>query len=282
MKTDDSHSDRSEIVQGILAGLLVSVVVLAIGRYGLGWFKPATPALPMTPNSTVLAEPGSRTAPPANAARPRVVRHPDFHGERAAPDVHRLAQWIAATGDAGDAEFVIIDKQHAHIFVFDRDVALRASAPVLIGAAIGDDTVPGIGERPLDKVLPEEKTTPAGRFVGERGHNARGEDVVWVDYDAAVSMHRVLTTNKKERRLERLATPTTADNRISFGCINLPKAFYEEYVGPIFAQHRAIVYIMPDVKRLEDVFPIGGEAMTTAPKPKPSADAMLRIAQRED
>lgn len=281
MKTGNPHSDRYEILQGIVAGLLVCAVVLAIGRYGLGWFKPAERALPVGPDASVIAQPGPRAVLPPDAAS-HAIRHADFHGERAAPDVHRLAEWVATSRDAGDAEFVIIDKKHAHIYVFDPRASLRASAPVLIGAAIGDDTVPGIGERPLDKVLPEEKTTPAGRFVGERGHNARGEDIVWVDYDAAVSMHRVLTTNKKEHRLERLATPTTADNRISFGCINLPKAFFEEYVEPIFAQHRAMVYILPDVKRLEDVFPLDGQARLDAPRKKPSAEAMARIAQRDD
>jgi hypothetical protein len=125
---------------------------------------------------------------------------------------------------------------------------------VLLGAAPGDDTVPGIGDRPLSQVLPHERTTPAGRFVGERGHNARGEDVVWVDYDAAVSMHRVLTTNPQERRLERLATPTVDDNRVSFGCINVPVAFYEKFLRPTFAEHTAIIYVLPEFKSAREVF----------------------------
>jgi hypothetical protein len=81
-------------------------------------------------------------------------------------------------------------------------------------------------------VLPQEKTTPAGRFIGEPGRNARGEDVIWVDYDAAVSMHRVITFNAAERRLERLKTPTIEDNRISYGCINIPVEFYEATSDP--------------------------------------------------
>ena len=88
----------------------------------------------------------------------------------------------------------------------------------------------------------------------ERGRNARGEDVVWIDYDAGVSMHRVLTTNPKERRLERLSTPTVEDNRISYGCINVPVAFYETQVRPVFASRRALVYVLPDVKPVRDVF----------------------------
>ena len=75
-------------------------------------------------------------------------------------------------------------------------------------------------------IKPSERTTPAGRFEVEPGRNTQGEDIIWVDYDVAVSMHRVRTANKKDRRLERLATPTVSDNRISYGCINVPEQFY--------------------------------------------------------
>ena len=79
---------------------------------------------------------------------------------------------------------------------------------MLLGLARGDDTVPGIGEKKLSEIPPEERTTPAGRFVAEPGVNAEGDDIVWVDYDAAVSMHRVRTTNPVERRLQRLLSRT--------------------------------------------------------------------------
>ena len=90
--------------------------------------------------------------------------------------------------------------------------------------------------------------------MAERGSNASGEDVVWVDYDAAVSMHRVRSTVEAERRLQRLATPTIADNRISYGCINVPVAFYEATVRPIFQTQRAIVYVLPETKPVQQVF----------------------------
>ena len=148
----------------------------------------------------------------------------------------------------------MVDKKHASIYVFDRNARLRAWSPVLLGTAPGDDAVPGIGSRPISDVHPEERTTPAGRFIGRRGHNLRGEDVVWVDYDAAISIHRVLTANPEERRLERLATPTVEDNRISYGCINVPAAFYETYVSPIFAIHHAVVYVLPEIKPVQEIF----------------------------
>ena len=205
------------------------------------------------------AEPNRVTAEiaviPAPGRSPRTIaRFADLRGEQASPDVKFIADWIADSRDAGDHPFVIIDKKGAKVFVFDADARLLGAAPVLLGLASGDDTVPGIGAKPLSEVSPAERTTPAGRFVGERGHNLRGEDVVWVDYDAAVSMHRVLTSNPAERRLERLATPTADDNRVSFGCINVPVAFYETFVRPTFAASTAIIYVLPETRSIRQVF----------------------------
>ena len=70
-------------------------------------------------------------------------------------------------------------------------------------------------------------------------------------------MHRVRATNPKERRLERLATATPADNRISYGCINVPAAFFDAHVAPLFADgRRAMIYVLPDARMLRDVFPL--------------------------
>ena len=166
----------------------------------------------------------------------------------------QLADWVAATGDNAGAPFIVVDKKRANVFVFDADARLRAHSAVLLGSALGDDSVPGIGSRPMAQILPAERTTPAGRFVAERGRNTQGEDVVWVDYDAAVSMHRVRTGNPLERRAERLASATIDDNRISYGCINVPVAFYERFIQPIFALSKAMVYVLPDTKSVAEVF----------------------------
>ena len=188
------------------------------------------------------------------AAAPLPVRFADFGGATLSPQARHVAHWVADSRDNGNIGFVIVDKVQARVYVFDADARLRGDTAVLLGSARGDDTVPGIGTRPLAEVLPQERTTPAGRFVAERGINTLGEDVVWVDYDAAVSMHRVRTTQAKERRLQRLATRTAADNRISYGCINVPVAFYERHVLPIFAAQRAVIYVLPEVKTLQQVF----------------------------
>lgn len=176
-----------------------------------------------------------------------------FGKQKPTTDVRRVANWSVYSGDHQTMAIVIVDKKDARVWVFKPDGALVANSPALLGSAIGDDSVPGIGEKPLSQVKPEEKTTPAGRFIAEPGNNLNGEDVVWVSYDLAVSMHRVRPAVKAERRLERLASVTPADNRISFGCINLPPAFYENVLSPTVNKFGAVIYVLPETHSVAEV-----------------------------
>ena len=182
------------------------------------------------------------------------VKRAVFAGVRASRDVRHIADWVVDSDDNRGLPFVIVDKTDARIFVFDAGGRIQGASPALLGSARGDDTVPGIGERELSDMPPETRTTPAGRFVAALGMNTRGEDVVWVDYDAAVDIHRVITSNPRERRLERLATPTPRDNRISYGCINVPKRFYENVVSTAFTGTEGIVYVLPETRLAREVF----------------------------
>jgi hypothetical protein len=175
---------------------------------------------------------------------------------QASAAARRIVEWARASRDPKGLPFFVIDKPRARIHVFDAQGRPRGSAPVLLGLTRGDHTVTGIGERELSQIGVHERTTPAGRFIAERGRNAAGEDIFWVDYDAAVSLHRVRETNPRERRLQRLATPTVADNRISYGCINVPKDFYERVVDTTPGS-RVVVYLLPDHLPLQQVFALG-------------------------
>ena len=172
----------------------------------------------------------------------------------ASGDVQQLTGWIAQSADNRQLPFVVIDKKDARLLVFSADGSLKGSTAVLLGSARGDDSVPGIGERPLSQVRPHERTTPAGRFVSEHGVNLQGEDIIWIDYDAAVSMHRVRANNKAERRLQRLASATPDDNRISYGCVNIPAAFYDRVLRPTLGAGAAVVYVLPETRPAKDVF----------------------------
>jgi hypothetical protein len=215
-----------------------------------------------------LLSAGVYAAPTAAAAAGRA----DFRGATASAETQGFADWVAASGDNAGLPFVIIDKVQARLFVFYPDGRLRGASAALLGLARGDNSVPGIGDRPLASIRPEERTTPAGRFVAALGADLGAKDVVWVDYADAISLHRVITTKPKERRLQRLATPTAADNRISYGCINVPAGFYDTVVHPAFTGTNGIVYILPEVRSLASVFPAYRPAPAgTSPEAAPQA-----------
>lgn len=174
--------------------------------------------------------------------------------QRASADVRDIVPRIILASDNAGLPFMVVDKRSARLFIFNSQGVLLDNGPVLLGQARGDHTVPGIADRPIAEVRPFERTTPSGRFVAQHGSNISGEDVLWVDYGAAVSMHRVRATVASERRLQRLASPSSADNRISFGCINLPPALYENAVLPLVQRSRAIVYVLPETQTLAQQF----------------------------
>lgn len=181
----------------------------------------------------------------------------DFVDANPSRAVREVADWALVSGDSRGLPFLIVDKPAATLYVLDASGRLVGSSTVLLGLARGDESVPGIGRRPMAQIRPHERTTPAGRFLAERGVNSHGEDIMWVDYDDAISMHRVRATNPKERRLERLRTPTIDDNRISYGCINVPARFYDRYVVPAFSRGHAVVYVLPETRSVQEQFGLG-------------------------
>jgi len=203
-------------------------------------------ALPTADSSAVSSQTQPTTLSPARA---------NFRDLAAPKDVRQAADWVVDSGDNHNLPFVIVEKPAAKVFVFDAHGQILGAAPALVGLAPGDDSVPGIGDKPLSAIGPADRTTPAGRFVASLGHDLGVKDVLWVDYADAISLHRVVTSNPREHRLQRLATPTPLDNRISYGCINVPAKFFDQFVEPTFKALGGIVYILPEIKSARDVFP---------------------------
>jgi hypothetical protein len=229
---------RDDVVDGLRRGAVFGLVAAAVGLPIIHFTRRGDPAASASPSR------------PLSAAR----RLADFGAVTPSPDARHVANWVADSRDNHAIGFVIVDKKFAAVHVFDGEARLVGSTPVLLGYAAGDHSVAGVGQKKIEDIRPEERTTPAGRFIAQRGVNHTGEDVVWIDYEAAVSMHRVRATNPAERRLERLATPGIEDNRISWGCINVPVAFYDEHISPLFARYRAAVYVLPEVLPVREVF----------------------------
>jgi hypothetical protein len=238
------------LVRGIILGLLTALLGSCPS------FAADGATLLSAPSRTWLAyqSTASPTAAVPDSTTDRRLKRADFGQESASLDARHTSDWIVDSGDNQGMPFVIVDKTAARVFVFDADGLLSGAAPALLGLAIGDDGVPGIGNRKLSAIRPAERTTPAGRFVGALGRNLHGEEILWVDYDGAISLHRVITTNPGEHRAQRLATPTPLDNRISYGCINVPVKFYETVVHPAFLGTNGIVYVLPEIKSAREVF----------------------------
>ena len=168
----------------------------------------------------------------------------------------RVADWIALSGDNHSMPYAVIDKTTASLLLFDPKGQPLGAVPVLLGIALGDDATPGVGSKKLGEIGPAEKTTPAGRFLAKFGLAAGRQKVLWVDYANSVAIHPIpADASKDERRRERMLSPAPDDNRITFGCINVPVAFYRKALRPLFQKRGGYVYVLPDDKPLEMVFP---------------------------
>ena len=89
--------------------------------------------------------------------------------------------------------------------------------------------------------------------------------MLWVDYEDAISLHRVVPGTIKDRRAQRLASPSPLDKRISFGCINVPAQFFDMSVRPIFLSGKGIVYILPECAPSKAFFPAMAKILSVFP-----------------
>jgi len=254
-RPDSATAGWRDVLDGLRQGVLLTAIALAVlfPFFGSALWR-GHHARPPAPHA-VAARPTQASLP----AAPPIERRLDFGDTKAPRDVTQVAAWAVREADNGDRAFAIVDKRRAQVYVFNPGGKMLGTSPVLLGYAAGDYTVAGVGDKAIEDIKPSERTTPAGRFQSSPGRNAHGKEVVWVDYAAAVSMHRVINDNPKERRLERLATPTPADNRISWGCINVPVAFFDNVLWPNLGKGQAVVYVLPETQALTAFFPAAAE-----------------------
>jgi hypothetical protein len=222
---------------------------------GLALFAASADA---APKPTARAKP-KPTPPAVLAPLAEAPISPSLEGQR-------VADWIATSGDNRALPYAVVDKNEASLILYDAKGKLVGQVPVLIGIAAGDDATPGVGSKKLGEIGPAEKTTPAGRFLAKFGYAAGRQRVLWVDYTNSVAIHPIPSdAAKREQRRERILSPAVDDNRITFGCINVPRAFYSTNLGPLFQKKGGYVYVLPDTKPLEEIFPRLRVHVLTAP-----------------
>jgi hypothetical protein len=225
-----------------------ALAVLALSLGVIGAVSPAPAA------AQAVEQAGDQVGEQVETAVEQAVE-PTGAAEPTSGIVTQMADWVIVSGDNHLLPFVIIDKVAAEIYVFGADGRLRGAGPALLGLAPGDDSVPGIGDRPVSDIRPDERTTPAGRFLAGFGPATGEQQVLWVDYATSISLHPVVTAYREEQREQRLQSPSPEDNRITYGCINVSAAFYEDVVRRTFTGTSGVVYILPETRPVDEVFP---------------------------
>ena len=258
-----THGAMAELLPGLKNGLLLGMALLALTLPPAGGSRRIATAVassgvtaPTMMLSKVAVLPVAADPLPLSVmAGSREPLHANFGDQRPSRAARWLADWVADSGDSQGLAFAVLDKRNARLFVFSPEARLLDSSLVLLGSATGDEALPGIGNKPLAAIRADERVTAAGRFVARPGHDDTGDDVIWVDYDSAMAMHRVKVVDPKERRFERIATPSVRDKRISNGCINVPIDFFDNVVKPALGRASAVVYVLPELRPIDQTFP---------------------------
>lgn len=219
----------------VLAILLCGILAVAVYAFSAR-FAPGPVPSPYAEMTTSLMAPRV----------PAVLA--DFGAESASADARQVANWIVASADNKGLPFVIIDKAAAKVFVFHPDGRIRGAAPALLGMGKGDEFGPGVLDKKMKDTRPDERVTPAGRFEAERGPDLLNRDLLWIDYDSSIALHELNPMSARQRRKERLESPTIEDNRITYGCVNVSVPFYCEVVQPAFEGTQGIVYVLPETR----------------------------------
>lgn len=190
-----------------------------------------------------------------------------FHGiclsevhatEAPSRDVNFVALWVRQKKDNQQLPFIILDKKNAHLFVFSDAGDLLGDAPVLLGMSVGDVLPRHVIGKSLSQIPVKDRITQAGRFLAYKGFDTHRKPVIWVDIESRLAIHEVVNT-PSQKRFERLASATTSDNRISWGCINVPIVFFQSVLISAFTSGKGYVYILPETSPVAEFFGIDTE-----------------------
>jgi hypothetical protein len=240
--------------------ILALSLLLVSGAADAGLFskkKPAPPPPPEPAPVVVPVEPppppppiplevsGIQTAPPQPVSLDRV--------KAASPEVQAVVQWVAASKDNAKLPFIVVDKANAQVYAFTPFAQLKATAPILLGMGKGDVALVS-QDAPMSAITPDKRITPAGRYLSRLVVDVHGKTILSIDPVNLISLHIVAKGTPAQRRAERLASTTKDDNRISFGCINVPPAFFTDIVSPDFAPAKGMVYVLPEKTTAAQLF----------------------------
>lgn len=171
-------------------------------------------------------------------------------------DAAYALKWVRARRDNRDRAFAIVDKKEGKIYIFDRRGHLVGTSPALVGKAAGDVDGPGVGHLEVSQLTTEQRKTPAGRF-NSLPAAGRAAEIIWFDYDAGLAIHQLTSDSTYVPRMSRLQSSNLAERRITAGCVAVPVEFFAKVVRPVLGPRAAVVYVLPDTRPINDLFPPG-------------------------
>lgn len=260
--------------QSTIRTLALSLLLVSGASHAGLFSKKAKPAPPPPPEPAPVVAPVAPPPPPppiplefsgikTDAPLPTSLDRL----KSASAEVLDTVQWIAASKDNAGLPFIVVDKTNARVYAFTPFAQLKATAPILLGVGVGDKVlVPP--DAPMSAIPPYKRITPAGRYVSRLAMERPGKQILVIDAHNLISMHIVAKGTPAQRRAERLASIAVDDNRVSFGCINVPAAFFTDIVSPDFNPAKGVVYILPEKTTAAQLF--GFQPPVTAP-PAPQA-----------
>ena len=105
-----------------------------------------------------------------------------------------------------------------------------------------------------------QRTTPAGRYFAKYGFAHRNEQVLWIDYANAGSLHPVITSNA--RTSAPAAAVSIAGRQPVTGMHQRAEVLLRRRHTPLIQTQGGVAYILPEGRPLEQVFAAAGPART--------------------
>lgn len=160
--------------------------------------------------------------------------------------------------------FIVADKPNGMLHFFNADGSVLVQDTALYGKDTGDE----LGRSSL---LGGPKITPAGQFglfvdeaeyAGGKSLNLR--ETLDAEDGSYVAVHAAYLGDAKERRGERLKSPSAEDNKISYGCVNTAHdTFLDKVLPNIENFNGGMIFVLPDAtEKTAEMFPAQVEEVT--------------------
>lgn len=162
--------------------------------------------------------------------------------------------------------FIVADKNKGSLYLFNQFWQSIVRLNALYGKQKWDEIPKSAWIKDIDELSDNEKVTPAGIYVlssmyNNKYLNSKALDVM-EDYDDDgeaddewdIALHPVYLWIPWENRLDRLNSNTPKDNNISYGCINVLNADFDEWIYTCFGWSGGLIAIVPNNSKSLDKY----------------------------